>query len=165
MSIIGPVRDGPFKRWLNHQVTTSCFQVFKILVSFLRGKFYPLLYVQVLGGAISAVITYHGVENRPKGGICVANHTSPIDVLCLACDNAYALMSRDIVFSITNNIYFNIIVNFRLDRNMEAFWDSFKPPYPKHLLRFGLREESPRIGPRCLEGFRSMSQTQRNSPS
>jgi len=74
MSVIGPVRDGPFKRWLNHQVTTSCFQV--------------------LGGAISAVITYHGVENRPKGGICVANHTSPIDVLCLACDNAYALTGQ-----------------------------------------------------------------------
>ena len=30
MSIIGPVRDGPFKRWLNHQVTTSCFQVFLV---------------------------------------------------------------------------------------------------------------------------------------
>ena len=27
MSLIGPVKDGPFKRWLNHQVTTSCFQV------------------------------------------------------------------------------------------------------------------------------------------
>jgi hypothetical protein len=25
-------------------------------------------------------------------GICVANHTSPIDVLILACDNAYALV-------------------------------------------------------------------------
>ena len=46
----------------------------------------------MLGGAISAVITYHGAENRPKSGICVANHTSPIDVLCLASDNAYALV-------------------------------------------------------------------------
>jgi len=74
MSLIGPFKDGPFKRWLNHQVTTSCFQV--------------------LGGAISAVITYHNVENRPKSGICVANHTSPIDVLMLACDNAYALTGQ-----------------------------------------------------------------------
>ena len=46
-----------------------------------------------MGGAISAVITYHGAENRPKSGICVANHTSPIDVLCLASDNAYALVN------------------------------------------------------------------------
>ena len=48
----------------------------------------------MLGGAISAVITYHGAENRPKSGICVANHTSPIDVLILACDNAYALIGQ-----------------------------------------------------------------------
>jgi len=74
MSIIGPFTDGAFKRWLNHQITTSCFQV--------------------LGGAISAVITYHNTENRPKSGICVANHTSPIDVLMLACDNAYALTGQ-----------------------------------------------------------------------
>ena len=47
---------------------------------------------QILGGAISAVITYHNPENMPKDGICVANHTSPIDVLILACDNAYALV-------------------------------------------------------------------------
>ena len=50
----------------------------------------------MLGGAISAVITYHGAENRPKSGICVANHTSPIDVLCLASDNAYALVRHQL---------------------------------------------------------------------
>ena len=38
------------------------------------------------------MITYHNPENMPKDGICVANHTSPIDVLILACDNAYALV-------------------------------------------------------------------------
>jgi len=74
MTLIGPVKEGPFKRWLNYQITTSCFQV--------------------LGGAISAVITYHHTENRPKGGICVANHTSPIDVLMLASDSAYALTGQ-----------------------------------------------------------------------
>jgi len=74
MTIIGPVKEGPFKKWLNHQITTSCFQV--------------------LGGALSAVITYHNIENRPKGGICVANHTSPIDVLMLASDMAYALTGQ-----------------------------------------------------------------------
>jgi len=74
MSLIGPVKDGAFKRWLNHQITTSCFQV--------------------LGGAISAVITYHNIENRPKNGICVANHTSPIDVMVLGADNAYALTGQ-----------------------------------------------------------------------
>lgn len=33
-------------------------------------------------------------ENRPqKGGICVANHTTPIDVVILANDGCYALVS------------------------------------------------------------------------
>lgn len=33
-------------------------------------------------------------ENKPrKGGICVANHTSPIDVVILANDGCYAMVS------------------------------------------------------------------------
>lgn len=32
-------------------------------------------------------------ENKPKnGGICVANHTSPIDVIILASDGCYAMV-------------------------------------------------------------------------
>ena len=53
-----------------------------------------MVMLQVLGGAISAVITYHNIENRPKTGICVANHTSPIDVMVLGADNAYALVKK-----------------------------------------------------------------------
>lgn len=74
MSLIGPMKEGPWKRWLNYQITTSCFQV--------------------LGGALSVVVTYHHTENRPKTGICVANHTTPIDIMILACDNAYALTGQ-----------------------------------------------------------------------
>ncbi|EPB78945.1 Acyltransferase [Ancylostoma ceylanicum] len=34
-------------------------------------------------------------ENRAKkGGICVANHTSPIDVMVLSCDNCYAMIGQ-----------------------------------------------------------------------
>ena len=72
MAFVGQLRDGEFKRWLHYQVYTVSFQI--------------------LGGVLSAVITYHNPQNRPKPGICVANHTSPIDVLVLACDNAYALV-------------------------------------------------------------------------
>lgn len=36
-------------------------------------------------------------ENKPKnGGICVANHTSPIDVLILASDGCYAMVSPSV---------------------------------------------------------------------
>ena len=73
MVFVGRLKDGELKRWLHYQVYTLSFQI--------------------LGGSLSAVITYHNPENRPKQGICVANHTSPIDVLVLACDNAYALVS------------------------------------------------------------------------
>lgn len=36
----------------------------------------------------------HSSENKPKnGGICVANHTSPIDVIILASDGCYAMVA------------------------------------------------------------------------
>lgn len=70
--IVGFVPDSMGKRWLNQNVSIMCFQV--------------------LSASLSAVITYHNRENLPKRGICVANHTSPVDVVVLACDNPYALV-------------------------------------------------------------------------
>jgi len=74
MAFVGHLPDSNLKKTLHYHVYTSCFQI--------------------LGGSLSAVITYHNTENKPKRGICVANHTSPIDVLILACDNAYALIGQ-----------------------------------------------------------------------
>ena len=85
MAFVGQLKEGEYKRKLHYQVYTSCFQL--------------------LGGALSAVINYHNPENKPDRGICVANHTSPIDVLILACDNAYALV-RYILLIVTK--YANI---------------------------------------------------------
>ncbi|XP_059477664.1 glycerol-3-phosphate acyltransferase 3 isoform X2 [Neocloeon triangulifer] len=73
-AVVGYVPAGKFKRWLNSKVSIMCFTF--------------------LSSALSAVITYHNPENKPKEGICVANHTSPIDVLVLACDNCYALIGQ-----------------------------------------------------------------------
>lgn len=73
-AVVGYVPDGSFKRWLNYKVSIMCFGI--------------------LSCAISSVITYHNPENRPKRGICVANHTSPIDVLVLMCDNCYSLIGQ-----------------------------------------------------------------------
>ncbi|VVC43108.1 Phospholipid/glycerol acyltransferase [Cinara cedri] len=72
--IVGFVPDSFGKRWLNQNVSIMCFQV--------------------LSASLSSVITYHNRENLPERGICVANHTSPIDVLVLACDNPYALIGQ-----------------------------------------------------------------------
>jgi len=74
MTLIGRLREGPLKQKLYYYAYTTCFQI--------------------LGGSLSAVITYHQPQNKPKNGICVANHTSPIDVLILACDNAYDLIGQ-----------------------------------------------------------------------
>lgn len=54
-----------------------------------------LITFRILSRAVSAIVTYHNRENRAKpGGICVANHTSPIDVAMLASDNCYALVGQ-----------------------------------------------------------------------
>ncbi|XP_025986550.1 glycerol-3-phosphate acyltransferase 3 isoform X2 [Solenopsis invicta] len=73
-AVVGYVPEGSFKRWLNYKVSVMCFAV--------------------LSSALSAVITYNNPENRPVRGICVANHTSPIDVLVLMCDNCYSLIGQ-----------------------------------------------------------------------
>ncbi|XP_048268460.1 glycerol-3-phosphate acyltransferase 3-like isoform X1 [Bombus terrestris] len=73
-AVVGYVPEGSFKRWLNYKVSIMCFGV--------------------LSSALSSVITYHNPENRPVRGICVANHTSPIDVLILMCDNCYSLIGQ-----------------------------------------------------------------------
>ncbi|KAF8767367.1 Glycerol-3-phosphate acyltransferase 3 like protein [Argiope bruennichi] len=73
--LVGCLPDSRFKRWLYWHGSILCFRVFAC--------------------ACSAVVTYHNKENRAvNGGICVANHTSPIDVVILANDNSYALVGQ-----------------------------------------------------------------------
>uniref|UniRef100_A0A0C9QCN7 AGPAT6_1 protein n=1 Tax=Fopius arisanus TaxID=64838 RepID=A0A0C9QCN7_9HYME len=73
-AVVGYIPEGNFKRWVNYNVSLMCFAV--------------------LSSALSSVITYHNPENRPVRGICVANHTSPIDVLVLMRDNCYSLIGQ-----------------------------------------------------------------------
>ncbi|XP_014271501.1 glycerol-3-phosphate acyltransferase 3 [Halyomorpha halys] len=73
-AIVGYIPEGAFKRWTNRKVSVLCFNI--------------------LSSALSSVVTYHNPQNRPKKGICVANHTSPIDVLVLMCDNSYSLIGQ-----------------------------------------------------------------------
>uniref|UniRef100_A0A3Q2QTJ1 Glycerol-3-phosphate acyltransferase 3 n=1 Tax=Fundulus heteroclitus TaxID=8078 RepID=A0A3Q2QTJ1_FUNHE len=63
------------KKWLSELVHLTCYRICA------RG--------------LSATIHYHNKENRPqKGGICVANHTTPIDVVILANDGCYAMVGQ-----------------------------------------------------------------------
>ncbi|XP_051536152.1 glycerol-3-phosphate acyltransferase 3-like [Myxocyprinus asiaticus] len=54
-----------------------------------------LMCYRILARALSATIHYHNKQNKPKkGGICVANHTSPIDVVILANHGCYAMVGQ-----------------------------------------------------------------------
>ncbi|GIY43876.1 glycerol-3-phosphate acyltransferase 4 [Caerostris darwini] len=74
-TVIGMLPEGRFKKWWYWHVSLMCFRI--------------------LARSFSAIVTYHNKENKAKGGgICVANHTSPIDVVILACDNCYGLVGQ-----------------------------------------------------------------------
>ena len=73
--IIGLLPDGKLKRWLN----CNGMQVLH----------------RILSRVFSAIIRIHNPEYRAKSGsICVANHTSPIDVIILSTDNTYSLIGQ-----------------------------------------------------------------------
>ncbi|KAH9528019.1 transferase [Dermatophagoides farinae] len=79
-------------------LVTSTFLVGLIPFSWMKRLVYHYISVmsfRIISRSFSAVITYHDSLNKAKpGGICVANHTSPIDVILLHCNNAYALVGQ-----------------------------------------------------------------------
>nr|XP_033805820.1 glycerol-3-phosphate acyltransferase 4 [Geotrypetes seraphini]XP_033805821.1 glycerol-3-phosphate acyltransferase 4 [Geotrypetes seraphini]XP_033805822.1 glycerol-3-phosphate acyltransferase 4 [Geotrypetes seraphini] len=74
-TLVGLLPSGSCKEFLSKHVHLMCYRI--------------------CVRALTAIITYHNSENRPKnGGICVANHTSPIDVIILASDGYYAMVGQ-----------------------------------------------------------------------
>lgn len=73
-AFIGYLPSSPFKRRLNTYVSLMCYRL--------------------LARCCSAVITFHNQENKTESGIVVANHTSPIDVIMMSCDNCYAYVGQ-----------------------------------------------------------------------
>ncbi|XP_051973490.1 glycerol-3-phosphate acyltransferase 4-like [Xyrauchen texanus] len=74
-TIVGLFPNGRMKNFLSDKVHLMCYRI--------------------CVRALTAIITYHDSENKPKnGGICVANHTSPIDVIILASDGCYAMVGQ-----------------------------------------------------------------------
>ncbi|XP_044189170.1 glycerol-3-phosphate acyltransferase 4 [Thunnus albacares] len=64
------------------------------LRSYLSEKIHLMCY-RICVRALTAIITYHNSENKPKnGGICVANHTTPIDIIILANDGCYSMVGQ-----------------------------------------------------------------------
>ncbi|XP_075461811.1 glycerol-3-phosphate acyltransferase 3 isoform X1 [Ascaphus truei] len=74
-TLVGQLPNSRIKSWLSELVHLVC--------------------CRICARALSSAIQYHNKENRPKkGGICVANHTSPIDIIILANDGCYAMVGQ-----------------------------------------------------------------------
>uniref|UniRef100_A0A4W6DBV5 Glycerol-3-phosphate acyltransferase 3 n=1 Tax=Lates calcarifer TaxID=8187 RepID=A0A4W6DBV5_LATCA len=74
-TLVGFLPESSVKNWLSELVHLTCYRICA------RG--------------LSATIHYHNKSNKPqKGGICVANHTTPIDVVILANDGCYAMVGQ-----------------------------------------------------------------------
>ncbi|KAB1282588.1 Glycerol-3-phosphate acyltransferase 3, partial [Camelus dromedarius] len=74
-TLVGQLPESSLKNWLSELVHLTC--------------------CRICVRALSGTIHYHNKQYKPqKGGICVANHTSPIDVLILTMDGCYAMVGQ-----------------------------------------------------------------------
>lgn len=94
--------------FLPARVTLFVVGVFTMAVSLTIGGMLPpgmfreyfcenmtMVSFRIIARGLSALVRFHNRENKAKGGgICVANHTSPIDAVLLQCDNCYALIGQ-----------------------------------------------------------------------
>jgi glycerol-3-phosphate O-acyltransferase 3/4 len=73
MLLVGLVPEGRLKHWLHRRAY--------------------LITSRILARSLSAIITVHNKQYMPSGGVCVANHTSPIDIIVLSTENCFSLVS------------------------------------------------------------------------
>ncbi|XP_015602919.1 glycerol-3-phosphate acyltransferase 3 isoform X3 [Cephus cinctus] len=72
---VGFLPNGKLKRWVNNQAFQCAFRI--------------------MARSISSVITVHNSKYKPKGGgVCVANHTSTIDVCILSTQTTFCLIGQ-----------------------------------------------------------------------
>uniref|UniRef100_A0A6M2E0A5 Putative phosphate acyltransferase n=1 Tax=Xenopsylla cheopis TaxID=163159 RepID=A0A6M2E0A5_XENCH len=74
-TLISFLPSGSTKRGLNNLAFKTTFRIF--------------------ARALSSVLTFHNIEYKPKrGGFCVANHTTPIDVVMLSTESCFSLIGQ-----------------------------------------------------------------------
>ncbi|EDV38413.1 uncharacterized protein Dana_GF21703, isoform B [Drosophila ananassae] len=73
-AVLGQLPEWSFKRKLVELVLRQCFRI--------------------TASCLPMIQRFHNVQNRPTMGICVCNHTSPLDVLVLMCDAHYSLTGQ-----------------------------------------------------------------------
>ncbi|KAK3882289.1 hypothetical protein Pcinc_013319 [Petrolisthes cinctipes] len=75
LSFIGRFPEGRFKRWLYSKLCT--------------------FNSKILASSLTLVATHHNMENTPKSGLAVANHTSPFDPLLLTTHSCYDIVGQN----------------------------------------------------------------------
>ncbi|XP_020797986.1 glycerol-3-phosphate acyltransferase 3 [Drosophila serrata] len=73
-AILGQLPESHLKQLLVEQVLRQCFRI--------------------MAGCLPIIRRYHNTEHRPTMGICVCNHTSPLDVLVLMSDAYYTVTGQ-----------------------------------------------------------------------
>ncbi|KAK7872497.1 hypothetical protein R5R35_014288 [Gryllus longicercus] len=75
MAVLGFLPPSSLKRWLHKRAFIITFRI--------------------LARCLSMVLTYHDTQYRPdKGGVCVANHTSPIDIITVSTESCFSLIGQ-----------------------------------------------------------------------
>lgn len=87
--LIGLIPEGRIKRFVNRRCYIIAFRI--------------------MARSLTGVITFYNKQYKPKdGGVCVANHTTPYDVVILSTDNCFSLVSY--VYKMSRRfIYYDIL--------------------------------------------------------
>ncbi|CAF0782605.1 unnamed protein product [Adineta steineri] len=101
----------------------------------LRFGFYiNIVLHRILSRVFSAIITYHNTEHRAKcGSICVANHTSPIDVIILSTDNGFSMIGQK------HGGFFGIVQK-TLSQTANHIWFERSEAKDRHMVAQKMRE-------------------------
>lgn len=120
---------------------------FWVLVSMIFLRYFPVhnaklrfgFYInivlhRILARVFSAIITYHNTEYRAKcGSICVANHTSPIDVIILSTDNGFSMIGQK------HGGFFGLVQD-ALSQTANHIWFERSAAKDRHMVATKMRE-------------------------
>jgi len=98
------------------------------------GGYVNLVLHRILSRVFSAIITFHHTEYRAKlGSICVANHTSPIDVIILSTDNGFSMIGQ------RHGGFFGMIQR-TLEQTAKHIWFERSEADDRHMVAQKMRE-------------------------
>jgi len=98
------------------------------------GFYINIVLHRILSRVFSAIITYHDTQHRAqRGSICVANHTSPIDVIILSTDNSFSMIGQK------HNGFFGMMQR-TLSETANHIWFERSEAKDRHMVAEKMRE-------------------------